>query len=260
MFFCRFYLIQDRNSEHVSLYLKPESGSIDFDVIYDLMILDHVDVSKYRIGRTENGKRLRNEWKCVNSWGEDELISHKELFDKSNHFIKNGKMHFVVAIREDPKTSNVKSLGENSYMDRFKELFKAMTSTDADTVNFLCEDGIQLKALKNVISKKSAVFQAMFQIDMEEKSEGSVNIIDFDSKVMEELLRFLYIGRVESIEEVDIQLYCAANVYMVEGLHEICLESLKSRLSPFNVFEIIEFAHLHEENDLYQHCLQMIYR
>lgn len=95
---------------------------------------------------------------------------------------------------------------------------------------------------------------------MEEKKQGSVDVIEFDSAVIMELLRFMYVGQVHEIEKVDLKLYEAAKVYMVENLQTICVKAMEKRLNVENFIEITEFADLHDETELYKSCMLLMYR
>lgn len=236
--------------------IVPET--IEFDADFDLMILDHVDASKSLIRATQ---RSHYEWNASDGgkdWGYQNLIPHDELLEKSNNFTKNGQINFVVVIRM--RKALVQDINDGTLLTEYNALFSEMTLHNRETVHLSCSDGKSISALKKIICSKSEVFQKMFDIDMTEKSQGSVNIIDFDSEVMSELVYFVYFGNVrESIlENIDIQLYQAAEVNMIEGLKEICVKSINNRLSIQNVPEIIEFANVHEEKELYKSCFHLI--
>lgn len=229
-----------------------------FDADFDLIILDKVDISKVKV---KHSHRLGTEWPLAKGWGEEKLISQVELLDAANNFTDNGMMHFVVLVREVPKTDQSAEVSPNS--DQLKELLFEMTiASNNETVQLKCSGGQSISALKKIICSKSEVFQKMFDIDMTEKSEGSVNVIEFDSDVMSELLHFVYFGSVRKLcrlKEIDLQLYEAAKVYLIDALKKVCIKSISSRLCIQNVQNIVNFAHVHDENELYESCFHLIY-
>lgn len=177
-----------------------------------------------------------------------------ELRAEGSNFIKNGKIHFIVMIHEHIQAE----LQQKSVITAVNEFLPAVVAEQFETVTFKCADGISLRAFNNVISAKSDVFRAMFENEMQEKQNKEVKIIDFDSVVMTELLKFIYTGVASDFSKIDMKLYEAAEVYMVEGLKEVCVESMKVRLKIDNTAEM-EFADLHDEKDLYELCLFTIY-
>lgn len=131
---------------------------------------------------------------------------------------------------------------------------------DTDLVTLRTSDGVELKAFKNIISNGSVVFEKMFETDMVEKAECAVDVIDFSGEVMEELLRFMIIGKIQSIETVDIQLYKAATVYQVEDLQNVCLKSIENRISVNNFLEVLEFAYDHDVSEIFGRCCEFVGR
>lgn len=76
---------------------------------------------------------------------------------------------------------------------------------------------------------------------------------------MFEFLRYLFLGKFEISEDIDIvEFYKAANYYQVDRLQEKCIYYIESRASDQNVFDILQFAHNAYEQDLYYYCLAMI--
>lgn len=139
------------------------------------------------------------------------------------------------------------------------KLFPSVVAEEFDLITLNCADGVKLRAFKNIIAAKSDVLSAMFSTDMQEKQQNEVNIVDFNSDVMTEFLRFLYIEKVQLLDKIDIVLYKVAEKYLVEDLKSVCVDSMKERLKIENIVEILKFANLHDEN-LYEHCLIRMYK
>lgn len=222
-----------------------------------MILLDHVNDSKCVLKSLEV---YHHEWKVDSGGIGKDLVLMDDLFENTNNFMKNGKVHLIVAVKqlkfsEEDSMENPKGAQTLNTFDDV--VLSAMTSVDADRVTFLCADGKELKAFKKVIGEKSIVFQKMFDTEMEEKSAGSVKIIGFDSFVMSEMLRFINFG---SIKSASVQLYEAAKIYMIADLKKACIDLMKLSLNSSNVFYTVEFAHFHDEHELYELCLQIIYR
>ena len=102
-------------------------------------------------------------------------------------------------------------------------------------------DGEILMAHKSILAARSPVFRAMLTTGMKEAATNSVEVPDFCSKTMRELLRFIYCGEIE-IPEGATDLIFAAEKYEVLELKEICIDRLISDLSDENVIETLIIA------------------
>ena len=77
--------------------------------------------------------------------------------------------------------------------------------------------GKQLKAHKCVLSTRSPVFAAMFEHDCKEKQDSSVEITDVPWDVLEALLRYIYTGQVQSLDQFALELMTAADKVSVDN-------------------------------------------
>ena len=102
-------------------------------------------------------------------------------------------------------------------------------------------DGEILMAHKSILAARSPVFRAMLTTGMKEASKNSVEVPDFDSKTVRELLRFIYCGELE-IPEVVTDLIFAAEKYEVSELKNICIDQILSELTEENVVETLIIA------------------
>lgn len=69
-----------------------------------------------------------------------------------------------------------------------------------------CNDGVTLKCHKCILAAHSPVFEAMLINDTDEARQGYAKILDCDSKLMKEYLRFVYYESVENIHDIAIDL------------------------------------------------------
>lgn len=197
-----------------------------------------------------------SEWKKDQAKGL-RILPRDELYAGAGcRFLKNGKVHVVVVIREDSqsiiKTSNDKTNQSEKY-------FMMMTTMEPnDIVTLKTSDGTVLRAHKKIIGAKSIVLQKMFDTDMTEKKTKAVNIIDFSGRVMQELLKFICIGKACASEEIMFELYEAAKAYQVDSLTVFCASAIESSIETSNVFKIAEHAALHEETKLFDSCCNFI--
>ena len=69
---------------------------------------------------------------------------------------------------------------------------------------------------------------AMFESDMKEKHENEIEIKDIKFDVLQELLRFIYCGKIENFETLVIELLVVADKYVIKKLSIKCEQNLQS--------------------------------
>jgi len=94
---------------------------------------------------------------------------------------------------------------------------------------------------KLIVSARSPVFRAMFDVKMKERESGKVTIEDIKPEIMEEMLHFIYTGVVkESLPfKSTVKLLSAADKYQLDALKDICQDKLYSVLGAENAIEIL---------------------
>ena len=96
--------------------------------------------------------------------------------------------------------------------------------------------GREFPAHKLILSARSEVFAAMFQHPMEENLTNKIKIDDIEPDVFQELLRFIYTGRVQvdKLETMAAGLFIAADKYLMNELKLTCENYLLHHMSPEN--------------------------
>lgn len=119
-------------------------------------------------------------------------------------------------------------------------------------------DDKTLVAHKVVLAARSPVFYAMLTNDLIEAKESVVNVPDFDSKVMKEVLRFIYCNTVEGLTGTAPDLIYAAEKYQIEDLKNICIETLTATVTVSNVLKSLVIADQVDSEALFNKCLKVI--
>lgn len=97
---------------------------------------------------------------------------------------------------------------------------------------------------KGILMCRNPVFKAMFEHDMKENKQSTVEITDIDYEVMRELFRFIYSGKVKNIETIAKDLLIAADKYYVTKLKALCEKTLYDVLSIDNAIEYLKFTEM----------------
>lgn len=128
----------------------------------------------------------------------------------------------------------------NEEFDDFENLLHCHEFSD---VTFQV-NGKEFHAHKAILAIRSPVFAAMFSHDMLEKQQNMVNIEDIDSEVFEELLRFIYAGKVKASQmaKFTVELLGAADKYNIQKLKTMCEKILYRGIHKDNAVEYLNIA------------------
>ena len=141
---------------------------------------------------------------------------------------------------EDMADGDFKSASSDiSKSEYLKNLFLDDQFSD---VNLVTPDGKELKAHKNILASASSAFAAMFKHDMVEKNSNIVKIADFEYDVIKEMLRFIYMGEVENIKSISIELFLAADKYDIQSLRNKCANYIANNITVDNAIKIYDLA------------------
>ena len=99
----------------------------------------------------------------------------------------------------------------------------------------------------------------MLTNNMKESKDNFVNVPDYGSGLMSEVLRFIYCNKVENLTAIAHKLNYAAEKYQLDGLKELCLEKIILSLSSENVLKSLVIANrVSNAKDLSDHCINHI--
>ena len=137
--------------------------------------------------------------------------------------------------------------------NQFEELFHNMKYSD---VNFDVL-GRQFQAHKNILTSRSEVFAAMFEHPTQEKLSSQVIIEDIEPNIFHELLLFIYSGRIPwlKMKTMSIQLFIAADKYMIDGLKDACENHIISHMSPEKCLELLSLTPKHPAEHLKKNAI-----
>ncbi|KAI6204193.1 hypothetical protein M3Y94_00644200 [Aphelenchoides besseyi] len=103
----------------------------------------------------------------------------------------------------------------------------------------------------------------MFQHDFKEKESNEIKIANADVEVVEAMLRFVYSGKVEKIDELASRLILLADQYQLKDLTTMCMQQLGRDINMSNVIERLELLsfvdHLIAYKEPVFKCLQENY-
>lgn len=161
--------------------------------------------------------------------------------DPNNKIFMNNQLTILCEIfTENTININQKSYSRLEEFDKFEKLLSNDDFSDA----IIAFNGKNLYAHKCILASRSPVFNAMFKHDMKEKNQSLVKIEDIEFEVFQELIRFIYTGKVNNVEKIVCQLLTAAEKYSVEGLKTLCEDVMCSDINKANALEYLCAANM----------------
>jgi speckle-type POZ protein len=189
----------------------------------------------------------------------EEIIQSKcQQSDESYTFYCKIDTHVIKKTESFGNPSNDATNCLNGLSTQLEELFDSMTLSD---VNFKVR-GREFPAHKLILSARSEVFAAMFQHPMEENLTNQIKIDDIDPNVFQELLRFIYTGRVQvdKLEMLAAGLFIAADKYLLGQLKLTCENHLLRYMSPENCVVLLSNGDLQNPTELLKEAAKFFRR
>ncbi|XP_001602264.2 speckle-type POZ protein-like isoform X1 [Nasonia vitripennis] len=250
----------EEDSNHLSLFLQlvsptdtPVSAKFDFSIIKP-------DGQKHTLA--SHKIRSYTQWKSL---GYHELIERSHLLDERTGYMSDDTLK--VSCDVSVATGNMvnqPSLEEpelpepiDAELNLLRDLDNMLSNKIYADVGLLVGDD-RFEVHKALLSARSRVFAAMFEHDMKEKQQSEVRILDIEKEVLEELIRFLYTGRVKEIDTIAPGLLAAADKYALNDLKLMCERSIFSNLTVDNVLNTLVIADRHNSLTLKQQAIEFM--
>lgn len=103
---------------------------------------------------------------------------------------------------------------------------------------------------RNVLAATSPYFKAMFTIDLTEKNQKHIDLLEVDFQSVSQLIDYAYTGRVKISRQNVQSLLATASLFQIMPVHRACAKFLATQLDNQNCIGIHCFAQLHNCEDL----------
>lgn len=118
--------------------------------------------------------------------------------------------------------------------------------------------GKKIHAHKLILAARSTVFARMFEHSMKEQKEGTVTIPNIEYDCLKEMLRFIYTGKVENLENLAVDLLAASDQYALQDLKEMCETVLSTTVTTETAIATLVIADKHSTSILKSKVLKFI--
>lgn len=238
--------LDEESKEYLSLYLLLLSNKSEVRAKFKFSILN---------AKGEETKAMESQkaYRFVQGkdWGFKKFIRRDFLMDEANGLLPNDQLTLFCEVSVVQDSVNI-----HGHSHLTKLVVPECTLT-ADMGNLLQDktfadvvfevDGMEYSAHKAIMAARSEVFSRMFATDSNfaEAKNGRVKIDDVERDVFQEMLNFIYTGKVENLNQMADDLLAAADKYALSRLKVMCEESLSSNLTPENVASVLILADMH---------------
>jgi len=206
------------------------------------------------------------EIEAVKSWGWDTFFDRTKEIAKHVHNDTLGIVFDVTVaakvefIEPENCLNKIESLSKNFHQDQMSNDFGLLYSNkDFADVTITCGNK-KFECHKITLSSRSPVFKAMFTSNSNEQNMGmvSIEIKNMNSKVLENLLQYIYSCETPDIDELAKELYVAANEYQIEKLKELSEVKLCTNVKADNCMELLIFGDKYEATNLKTTALRFV--
>jgi len=118
----------------------------------------------------------------------------------------------------------------------------SMFSTERFSDCIIASGDKEFPCHKFILSARSSVFEAMFSHDTREHLQNRVDIKELDVKVVEDMIHYIYSGKVTELESKAVDLVTAAEMYDLKELKQMCATSLCNSIRKDNVLDMLVLA------------------
>ena len=131
---------------------------------------------------------------------------------------------------------------------------------DAETADFILKVGNKsFQVHKAVLGARSEVFRAMFLSGMKEGVEGEAVITDVDEETLEEVLHYLYTGKLSGKDYGIHSLCSAADKYQLDTLIDLICEEIKNaKMKAGELAEVFISAEMFRKEELFEVAMEKL--
>ena len=154
-------------------------------------------------------------------------------------YLGDGSLNIFCAVAETtlPTTGNT----------LVRDLNKLLECKQCSDVTFHV-DGERFQLHKSILSARSSVLDAMFRTNMEESKLNRVKIVDMKKHIFQAMIRYIYTGLTDDVENIAEELLVAADKYQLSELKSKSEDILMDSISFQNASSFLTFGDLYSRN------------
>lgn len=133
------------------------------------------------------------------------------------------------------------NLRSSKLIEQNQVVEKLFSSKKGYDVTIVAADG-KVRAHRWILKMKSRYFEAMFDSELGDKGQDEFKISDIPSVVLNEILRFLYTGKVQDIDAIAFDILVWSDFFAIDDLRDLSADIVIKSLHPENLINVLEHA------------------
>lgn len=229
------------------------------EIIVESHMIFTVVKNNEEVCRQDTGKHTFTMAKV--DWGFKAYVDIGLLTNEPNGILINDELTIIctiIAEKNDLENEETNRVHSECLQRHQRDLEKLLDHEKSSDVTFKFPDNNALHAHENILSARSTYFAAMFEHNMLEKECSVVEITDTLYDIFKQMFQFLYVGKLDKIEEMADELLIASNKYCLDDLKAVCENSIHYSLTTKNVFRYLTLANVHNAPNLKATIIEFI--
>ncbi|XP_065223543.1 speckle-type POZ protein B-like [Planococcus citri] len=259
----------DYYRDHIGLdvYLSKSSNATQTLAKYDISIINR-ETQVISIVKSPPEKLLAGNSKCWQDFRSKTSSSFRY------QFLNNDTLTLFIHIKwiSEPSKVNVSHQCDTSspaaMLDptltkccNLSEMLESMLENPEFADVVFTTNGKSYPAHKNILAARSQVFATMLrekEVKHGKSKKIEIKVAHMSEEVLRAMLRYIYTGKCENLSELADKLFIAAVKYDLDGLRDICEQTLYKAVSAQNAAAMLEFAEKHRANELKSKAMEFI--
>jgi speckle-type POZ protein len=207
-------------------------------------------LASYRGRLKEMTETSRGQWE-VDPWAYEST-----LYDPNGYYRHRDYIEATYQLIVESKDTRFVE-GERQVLTHLSKLLDNQSMAD---VTFVVKNE-KIGAHSAIVVSGSPVICAMLEKDkLKGGQTKTVQVDDIDPSVFKEMLRYLYTGKTQKLDEdaMTEPLFMAADKYQIEALKDLCEQSLISKLNMQTAVHFLALAHQHTAPQLLESSLKYL--
>lgn len=246
-----------RNGKHFLCFEFRSENKKYFttNVKLSITVLNNVEVNSLKITRCFKITNSDDRTTSCNKYTMIDLLSTFDLLHPDAGFLFSDKREIHVLCEyeliQNEDYESVENHDMKNQLIVLNALEKKWKNEQFCDFMLIAPCGRKLSAHRFVLSAGSPVFSAMLKNDMKEKQEGSVEITDLTYEILEEILNFMYSGKIKKLDYETVDgILLGAEKYQMSHLKNVIKEFLLKNLQIENSIKTLKLCKTFNMTDL----------
>jgi len=194
-----------------------------------------------------------------NGWGSEKLLDHK-ILSRREGILSNGNLLLVIKMIQPSNQDKHSPISISSMQtaERLKCIVDFQNDSAFSDVQIKCGDKV-FYCHRVILARRSDYFKSMFENHFKEGQTGFIDMESLDAVTLEAILRFLYGGGIEKLNENGVELLKASQMLDLKDLSSVCEQYLLADyMNLDNVIDVLLMAETHNAKTLKKGAINAI--